>query len=47
VGKTLPVPADSTLVFDKPLNLEVGDKLTVTASTASDLECFASILEIT
>jgi len=25
----------------------VGDKLTVTASTASDLECFASILEIT
>jgi len=25
----------------------VGDKLTVTASTASDLECFISVLEIT
>ena len=47
VGKTLPVPADSTLVFDKPVNLEVGDKLTVTASAASDLECFLSVLEIT
>jgi hypothetical protein len=47
VGKTIPVPADSTLVFDKPINLEVSDKLTITASGASDLECFASILEIT
>ena len=47
VGKTLPVPADSTLVLDKPINLEAADKLTVTASAASDLECFISVLEIT
>lgn len=47
VGKTLPVPADSTLVFDKPINLEPADYLCVSASTASDLECFLSILEIT
>jgi hypothetical protein len=47
VGKTLPVPADSTLVLDKPVNLEASDKLVVTASAASDLECFLSILEIT
>ena len=47
VGKTIPVPADSTLVLDKPLNLEASDKLTVTASAASDLECFISVLEIT
>jgi hypothetical protein len=47
VGKTLPVPADSTLVLDKPINLQATDKLTVTASAASDLECFISVLEIT
>jgi hypothetical protein len=47
VGKTLPVPADSTLVLDKPINLQASDKLTVTASVASDLECFISVLEIT
>ena len=47
VGKTIPVPADSTLVLDKPINLQESDKLTVTASAASDLECFISVLEIT
>ena len=47
IGKTLPVPADSTLVLDKPVNLQASDKLTVTASGASDLECFISVLEIT
>lgn len=47
VGKTLPVPADSTLVLDKPINLEAADKLTVTASAASDLECVISVLEVT
>jgi len=46
VGKTLPVPADSTLVLDKPINLEASDKLTVTASATGDLECFISVLEI-
>ena len=47
VGKTIPVPADSTLVLDKPINIMPSDKLTITASAASDLECFLSILEIT
>ena len=47
VGKTLPVPADSTLVLDKPINLEASDILAITASAASDVEAFASILEIT
>ena len=47
IGKTLPVPADSTLVLDKPINLEATDKLCVTASAASDLQCFISVLEIT
>tara|TARA_R110002051_G_scaffold194581_2_gene262830 strand:- start:1300 stop:1623 length:324 start_codon:yes stop_codon:yes gene_type:complete len=47
VGKTIPVPADSTLILDKPLNLEASDKVTITASAASDLEAFLSVLEIT
>ena len=47
VAKTVPVPADSTLILDKPLNLQAGDKLKVTASVAGDLAAFASVLEIT
>jgi hypothetical protein len=46
VGKTLSVPEDSTLVFDKPLNLESGDILAVTAASAGMLEAVCSILEI-
>ena len=46
ICKTVPVPADSTLLMDKPINLEAGDILALTASVAGDLEVFASILEI-
>lgn len=45
VAKQVPVPAGSTAVFPKPINLEAGDVLRLTASAASDLEAFASILE--
>ena len=47
IGKTLPVPADSTLVLDKPVNLEANDILAVTASATGDLQCVIGILEIT
>jgi hypothetical protein len=47
VAKTVPVPADSTLILDKPLNLEASDKIRLTASATGDLQAFASILEIT
>jgi hypothetical protein len=47
IGKTLIVPEDSTLVFDKPINLEAGDKLKITASSNSTLEAACSILLIT
>ena len=47
IMKTVEVPADSTLVIEKPINLETGDILKVKASSASDLEAFASVLEIT
>ena len=46
IAKTVSVPADATLLLDKPINLEAGDILGLTASVAGDLEVFASILEI-
>ena len=52
VAKTVQVPADSTLILDKPVNLyntnnaSAGDLMRATASAASDLEAFISILEI-
>ena len=46
IAKTVPVPADATLLLDKPINLEAGDILALTASVAGDLEVFASVLEI-
>jgi len=47
VMKTVPVPADSTLVIDKAVNLEAGDILAATASATGDLECVIGVLEIT
>ena len=53
VGKTVPVPADSSLILDKPINLynantaSAGDLIRVTASVANDVECFVSVLDIT
>ena len=45
--KTVDVPADSTVVIEKPINLGVGDKLETQASANNDIDVFASILEIT
>ena len=45
--KTVDVPADSTVVIEKPINLGAGDKLEPQASANDDIDVFASILEIT
>jgi hypothetical protein len=45
--KTVDVPADSTVVIEKPINLGAGDKLETQASANDDVDVFASILEIT
>ena len=45
--KTVDVPADSTVVIEKPINLGAGDKLETQASTNGDIDVFASILEMT
>jgi hypothetical protein len=45
--KTVDVPADSSVILEKPINLGAGDKLETKASAADDIDVFASILEIT
>ena len=45
--KTVAVPADSTVVIEKPINLGSGDKLETQSSANDDIDVFASILEIT
>ena len=45
--KTVEIPADSTVIIEKPINLGAGDKLETQASANGDIEAFASILEIT
>ena len=45
--KTVNVPADTTIVIEKPINLGAGDKLETQASAIIDIDVFASILEIT
>ena len=47
IMKTVNVPADSSLVIEKPINLEANDILKVKASATGDLEAFASVLEMT
>jgi hypothetical protein len=46
IGYLIPVPGGSSYYFDKPLNLEAGDKIVLTASIANYLDAVASILEI-
>jgi hypothetical protein len=43
----VPVPAGSTLIFDKPINLETGDKISLTASASNALSGYAAIMQIT
>ncbi len=47
IAKNLTVPYGSTVVLDKPVNLETSDILKATADAASTLQAFCSILEIT
>ena len=47
IAKTVAVPADATLdVISKPIYLEEGDSLRLTANAASDLEAVCSYEEI-
>ena len=53
VAKTVQVPADSSLILDKPINLRnaskaasPGDLIRATASATGDLQAFVSVLQI-
>jgi hypothetical protein len=46
IGKNVSVPAGSTLVLDKAINLEAGDIMGITASATGDIEAVCSILEV-
>ena len=52
VAKTVQVPADSSLILDKPINLRnannasAGDLIRATASAAGDLQAFVSVLQM-
>ncbi len=47
VGKNLPVPANSTLSFDKAINLEENDALKARVDVDLEVHAFASSLLIT
>lgn len=47
VLKSVPIPANSTLILDKPINLESIDSLKAVTSATSDIEAVAAVLEIT
>ena len=52
VAKTVQIPADSSLILDKPINLRnannasAGDLIRATASATGDLQAFVSVLQI-
>ena len=52
VAKKVQVPADSSLILDKPINLRnannasAGDMIRATADAASRLQAFVSVLQI-
>ena len=47
VAKNVPVPAGSSLVIDKPIDMEGGDDLGIISSAVNTLEAALGILEIT
>ena len=47
IGYQLPIAAGATLVLDKVVNLESGDRLRISVNTSNgDVEAIASVLEI-
>ena len=47
IVKNLNIPSGTTVILDKPLNLEATNILKALASDASSIQIFSSLLEIT
>jgi len=45
--KNVPIPVNDTLIFDKPINLETGDKISALCSSANDVEATVAVMEVT
>jgi len=45
LGRNLPVPNGGTLVFDKPITIEAGEKVHITATVAS-IDVTISVLQV-
>lgn len=43
----VPIPVNDTLIFDKPINLETGDKISALCSSANDVEATIALMEVT
>lgn len=46
VGKNIPVPPESTLTLEKPINLESDDKIAFVCTSSNTLQAVASIMEV-
>jgi hypothetical protein len=46
VVKSVEVPANQTIIPDKPINLLAGDVLSIVSNTDSAIDVFVSILEV-
>lgn len=46
LGRNIPISVGSALDFEKPINLEVGDQIIVTANAVNSVSAVLSILEI-
>lgn len=42
----IPVPVHDTLIFDKPINMEAGDILKASCSSANDIEATIALMEL-
>lgn len=43
----VPIPVNDTLIFDKPVNLEPGDSIVASCSSANDVEATLALVEFT
>lgn len=43
----VPIPVNDTLIFDKPINLEPGDSIVASCSSANDVEATLAMVEFT
>jgi len=46
LGTNIPISAEASLIWDKPINLNDADFIQISCNTADSVDAFASVLEI-